>query len=61
MAVENFKPQLSAFKPEDLTENGLRILANIIARKHMAQTAARSPGESQSDRKTMGKKNEKLP
>jgi hypothetical protein len=61
MAVENFKPKLSAFKPEDPTENGLRILANIIARKHLAQTAARNLQVASPDYKTREKKNEKLP
>jgi hypothetical protein len=49
--VENFKPQLSTLKPEDPTENGLRILANIIARKHIAQFADRNPDKLQSNNK----------
>jgi hypothetical protein len=61
MAVKNLKPELPEIKPADAIEEGQRILANIIARRHMDQTASRSPGESQSDRNIMEKKNEKLP
>jgi hypothetical protein len=61
MAVENLKPESAEIKSADAMEEGQRILANIIARKHMAQTASRSPRESQSDRNIMEKKNEKLP
>ena len=58
--MKELKPEPSKNKSADPLEQGQLILANIIARKHLTQTAARNLQVSSPDYRIIGKKNEKL-
>ena len=52
--MENFKPKLKQIKPVDTTEEGQRILANVIASAYL-HTKKERQAESQPDCKTKDK------
>ena len=56
--MENFKPKLKQIKPVDTTEEGQRILANVIANAYL-HTKRERQAESQTVCKTKDKEVQK--